>query len=71
MVTWCNRVTMSDAVALMTLNPAMLESEVDFTYINVRTGKETTRRMELSKAINLAEYRREDGRYKNFEFYIG
>lgn len=62
---------MSDEVALLTLNSAKSESEVDFTYINVRTGKETTRRMKLLRAITLAEYRREDGRYKNFEFHIG
>lgn len=62
---------MSDEVALLTLNSTKSESEVDFTYINVRTGKETTRRMKLLRAITLAEYRREDGRYKNFEFHIG
>jgi hypothetical protein len=48
-----------------------LESDVDFTYINVKTGKESTHRTTLMKAILLAESRREDGRYKNFEFHIG
>lgn len=62
---------MSDEVALLTLNSAMFDRVVDFTYINVRTGKETKRRMMLLRAITLAEYRREDGRYKNFEFHIG
>lgn len=45
---------------------------VDFTWSNTRTGKETTRAkvFTLTDALCLAERRREDGRYKNFEFYI-
>ena len=43
--------------------------EVDFTYIH-KSGRETTVRMELNRAILLAESRRDDGRYKNFEFHI-
>ena len=68
MVQWLNRITMSDEVAHQAYlgeNPI-----VDFTYIH-KSGRENTRRMELDRAIILAESRREDGRYKNFEFHIG
>lgn len=46
---------------------------VDFTWYNVKTGKETTKTkvFSLTAAIALAERRVDDGRYKNFEFYIG
>ena len=70
MVLWCNRVTMSDAVAQMTLNPARLNENVVFTFINVRTGKEISKVFPLQDAILLAESRREDKRYKNYEFHI-
>jgi len=45
---------------------------VSFTWSNTRTGRETTKNgvFTLTHAIALAERRREDGRYKNFEFYI-
>ena len=43
---------------------------VNFTFSNRLTGKETTKRMSLYNAILLGERRREDGRYKNYEFYI-
>ena len=68
MIQWLGRITMSDEVAHQAYlgeNP-----EVDFTYIH-KSGRETTTRMELDRAILLAERRREDGRYKNFEFHIG
>ena len=42
-----------------------------FTYRNTKTGKETTKGpYTFAKAILLAERRREDGRYKNYEFYL-
>ena len=45
---------------------------MDFTWSNTRTGKETTKHkvFTLTYAIALAERKREDGRYKNFEFII-
>lgn len=45
--------------------------EVDLWYINVKSGRETCRRLSLDKAIWLAEQRKNDGRYRNFEFHIG
>lgn len=47
------------------------DSECDFTYININNGKESTHRTTIYKAILLAECRRDDGRYKNYEFHIG
>lgn len=42
-----------------------------FTYRNVKTGKESTKGpFKFADATRLAEHRREDKRYKNFEFYI-
>lgn len=42
-----------------------------FTYHNVKTGRESTRGpFTFADAVLLAERRREDGRYKNYEFYI-
>ena len=67
---WLNRITMSDEVAQLAY-AGEFETEVDFTYINIKTGKESTHRTTIYHAILLAEYRREDGRYKNFEFHIG
>lgn len=61
---------MSDEVAQLAY-AGEYDTEVDFTYINVKTGKESTHRTTIYKAIQLAESRREDGRYKNFEFHIG
>lgn len=69
MVVWGNKITISDDVAEMMSNKND-SLEVIFTYINVKTGKETDRRMPLGRAIALAEYRREDKRYKNFEYHI-
>ena len=70
MVQWLNRITMSDEAAHLAYM-GKLDEEVEFTYINVKTGKETTSTFSLGYAINLAESRREDRRYKNFEFHIG
>jgi hypothetical protein len=61
---------MSDEVA-QKVYAGEYETEVDFTYINVKTGKESTHRTTIYEAVLLAERRREDGRYKNFEFHIG
>jgi hypothetical protein len=69
MVVWGNKITISDDVAEMMSNKNDV-LEVIFTYINVKTGKETDRRMPLGRAITLAESRREDKRYKNFEYHI-
>ena len=47
--------------------------KVDFTFINNKTGKENTKAnvFTYKKALELARSRRNDGRYKNFEFLIG
>lgn len=68
MVLWMNRITMTDEAA--SLAYAGKFPQVDFTYIR-KDGRETTKRMKLDDAIRLAEARREDGRYRNFEFHIG
>lgn len=46
---------------------------VDFTFSNTKTGKENTKYKAFTyrKALDLARDRRNDGRYKNFEFIIG
>lgn len=47
--------------------------KVDFTSINNKTGKENTKTnvFTYKEALDLARCRRNDGRYKNFEFLIG
>lgn len=49
------------------------DMKVDFTFINNKTGKENTKTnvFTYKKALELARSRRNDGRYKNFEFLIG
>ena len=49
------------------------DMKVDFTFINNKTDKEntTTNVFTYKEALNLARRRRNDGRYKNFEFLIG
>ena len=43
-----------------------------FSYVNVKSGKESEKiDFTLDQAIRLAEMRRDDGRYRNYEFYIG
>ena len=69
MVHWMNRIDMSDYVAEQAYR-GRTDEMTDFTFIH-KNGRETTRRMTIQKAILLAEYRREDKRYKNFTFYIG
>lgn len=49
------------------------DMKVDFTFINNKTGKENTKANVFTyrEALELARSRRNDGRYKNFEFLIG
>lgn len=49
------------------------DMKVDFTFINNKTGKENTKTnvFTYKEALDLARCRRNDGRYKNFEFIIG
>lgn len=49
------------------------DQKVDFTFINTRTGKENTKQAVFNyrHALNLARERRNDGRYKNYEYAIG
>ena len=46
---------------------------VDFTFSNTKTGKENTKYKAFTyrKALDLARDRRNDGRYKNYEYAIG
>lgn len=46
---------------------------VDFTFVNIKTGKETTKKQVFTytQALSLARERRNDKRYKNYEFVIG
>lgn len=68
MILWMNRITMTDEAAALAYAGSF--PTVNFTYIH-KNGRETTKRMKLDDAIRLAEARREDGRYRNFEFHIG
>lgn len=70
MFTWGNKITMSDEIGEMLADPNALDKEVTFTYINVKHDRETNRRFPLQYAILLAEARRDDKRYKNFEYHI-
>lgn len=60
---------MSDEVAQLAY-AGEYDRECDFTYINVKTGKENTHRTTIYEAVVLAEERRDDRRYRNYEFYI-
>ena len=44
---------------------------VVFTFINKKTFKEVERKFTLENALCLAHERQCDGRYKNYEYYIG
>lgn len=48
------------------------EEKVDFTFVNVATAKEITKHAIFTyrQALNLARERRNDGRYKNYEYII-
>ena len=65
---WGNRIY----VLCENLNRPDYESILwSFTYRNTKTGKESTKGpYRFADAIKLAEARREDRRYKNYEFYI-
>jgi hypothetical protein len=46
--------------------------EVTFVYYNVKKDREGTEKTfeNYSKALDFARYRRNDGRYRNYEFFI-
>lgn len=47
------------------------DNEVSFSYYHVKKDKESCSiRMKYSDCLNFARYRRNDGRYKNYEFLI-
>lgn len=48
----------------------LMNELVTFTYMNTKTGKETEKKMTYRRAINLAQDRARDGRYKNYEYII-
>jgi hypothetical protein len=47
--------------------------KVDFTFVNIVTAKVITKHAIFTyrQALNLARERRNDGRYKNYEYVIG
>lgn len=49
------------------------DQKVNFTFINKSTGKENTKygAFNYQHALCLARERRNDGRYKNYEYAIG
>ena len=65
---WADRIFINWSKVEM---PMVDKPDCKFTYINTKTGKESVKNgFSLFDAIRLAERRREDGRYRNFEFYI-
>lgn len=64
---WANRILVSYQALRRPANAL-----VDFTYFNVKTYKESVKEQlfTFEQAIQLAERRREDKRYKNFKFII-
>lgn len=71
MINYLNRISISERVSRMMLDDSRFNEKVVFTYLNVKTDKESDiNDLTLLEAIKLAEVRREDGRYKNFEFII-
>lgn len=48
------------------------DEKVDLTFVNIKTDKETTKHAVFTyrQALNLARERRNDGRYKNYEYII-
>ena len=67
MITWMNRIEISEEVAEMLTEGK--NEKVTFIYCH-KNGKEYDIRKNLHDAILLAEERRNDGRYKNFTFAI-
>lgn len=65
-----NRITISDEVANL-IHEGKQDTEVDFTYIQVKKLREKTIKMPIKKALQLAEERMRDKRYKNYEVHIG
>lgn len=65
-----NRITISDEVANL-IHEGKQDTEVDFTYIQVKKFREKTIKMPIKKALQLAEERMRDKRYKNYEVHIG
>lgn len=43
---------------------------VEFNYVNEKNDKYTPKKFTYSKAITLAEERKNDGRYKNYRYEI-
>ena len=51
--------------------PADARGNVTFTYVNVKTGRRSSKPgFSYDEAVGLAYRRMSDRRYKNFEFYI-
>lgn len=48
----------------------LMNELVTFTYMNIKTGKETEKKMTYRHALNLAQDRARDRRYKNYEYII-
>lgn len=48
----------------------LMNELVTFTYMNTKTGKETEKKMTYRHALNLAQDRARDRRYKNYEYII-
>lgn len=65
-----NRITISDEVANL-IHEGKQDTEVDFTYIQVKKFREKTIKIPIKKALQLAEERMRDKRYKNYEVHIG
>ena len=70
MITWMNRISISEEVA-RNLSNGNDNATCVFCFYNIKTRKETEKKgFTIEKAILLAEQRREDGRYRNYEFLI-
>lgn len=67
MITWMNRIEISEKIADMLTKG--LNEKVTFLYCH-KSGKEYELSRNLYDAILLAEERRNDKRYKNFTFAI-
>lgn len=49
----------------------MKDTEVCFQFYNKKRGRRDKRRfLTYEKALNLARWRRSDGRYKNYQYFI-
>lgn len=72
MICYANRIFMSEELAELYHNSPekFADAKCEFTYLNVKTGKESTHSATTQDAFTLAERRRDDKRYRNFEFII-